>query len=149
MRDHADRVDAAGLHVLGISFDSIEENRAFAEKFDFPFRLLCDVDRSVGMAYGAADAPEAGYAKRISYVIGEDGRILHAYPKVDPKPISTRCWATWPPAEEASLSSPVVICGRRGQGRYERDRLSCVPNPPILTESCSIIGCLREIQQLA
>ncbi len=23
-------------------------------------------------------------AKRISYVIGEDGRILHAYPKVDP-----------------------------------------------------------------
>ncbi len=32
----------------------------------------------------AADAPEAGYAKRISYVIGEDGRILHAYPKVDP-----------------------------------------------------------------
>ncbi len=84
MRDHADRVDAAGLSVLGISFDSINDNRTFAEKFDFPFRLLCDVDRSVGMAYGAADAPEAGYAKRFSYVIGEDGRILHAYPKVDP-----------------------------------------------------------------
>ncbi len=84
MRDHADRVDAAGLQVLGISFDSVEENRPFAEKFDFPFRLLCDVDRRVGMSYGAADAPEAGYAKRISYVIGEDGRILHAYPKVDP-----------------------------------------------------------------
>ena len=46
---------------------------------------LCDIDRSVGMAYGAADAAEAGYAKRISYVIGEDGRILHAYAKVDPK----------------------------------------------------------------
>ncbi len=84
MRDHADRVDAAALHVLGISFDNIDENRAFAEKFDFPFGLLCDVDRSVGMAYGAADAPEAGYAKRISYVIGEEGRILHAYAKVDP-----------------------------------------------------------------
>jgi peroxiredoxin len=37
------------------------------------------------MAYGAADAPDAGYAERISYVIGEDGRILHAYPEVDPK----------------------------------------------------------------
>ena len=84
MRDHADRVDAAGLHVLGISFDSVEDNRAFAERFSFPFDLLCDVDRSVGMAYGAADAPETGYAKRISYVIGEDGRILHAYPRVDP-----------------------------------------------------------------
>ncbi len=84
MRDHANRVEAAGLQVLGISFDSVEENRAFAEKFDFPFPLLCDVDRSVGMAYGAADAPDAGYAERISYMIGEDGRILHAYPKVDP-----------------------------------------------------------------
>ena len=85
MRDHADRVEAAGPQVLGISFDSVEENRAFAEKFDFPFRLLCDIDRSVGMAYGAADAPDAGYAKRISYLIDEDGRILHAYPEVDPK----------------------------------------------------------------
>ena len=85
MRDHAERVDAAGLLVLGISFDNIDENRAFAEKFDFPFRLLCDVDRSIGMAYGAADTPETGYAKRISYVIGEEGRILHAYAKVDPK----------------------------------------------------------------
>jgi peroxiredoxin Q/BCP len=85
LRDHADRVEAAGLEVLGISFDSVEDNRAFAEKFDFPFRLLCDTDRSVGMAYGAADSPETGYAKRISYVIGEDGRILLAYPKVDPK----------------------------------------------------------------
>ena len=75
---------AAGLQVLGISFDTVDENRAFAEKFDFPFQLLCDVDRSVGIAYGAADDPAAGYAKRISYVIGEDGRILHAYPKVDP-----------------------------------------------------------------
>jgi peroxiredoxin Q/BCP len=85
LRDHADRLEAAGLHVLGISFDNIDENRAFAEKFDFPFRLLCDLDRSVSVAYGAADAPEAGYAKRISFMIGEDGRILHAYAKVDPK----------------------------------------------------------------
>ncbi len=77
-------MDAAGLQVLGISFDSVDENRAFADKLDFPFGLLCDVDRSVGMAYGAADAPEAGHAKRISYVVGEDGRILHAYPKVNP-----------------------------------------------------------------
>jgi peroxiredoxin len=37
------------------------------------------------MAYGAADEPGAEYASRISYVIGPDGKILQAHPKVSPK----------------------------------------------------------------
>jgi peroxiredoxin Q/BCP len=80
-----DTVRERGLEVLGVSFDTVEENRGFAEKFDFPFRLLCDVDRSMGLAYGAADAADAKFAGRISYVIGEDGNVLLAYPKVDPR----------------------------------------------------------------
>lgn len=36
------------------------------------------------MAYGACEDPKAGYAKRISYLIDEQGRILKAYPKVRP-----------------------------------------------------------------
>jgi peroxiredoxin Q/BCP len=79
-----DEVRAKGLEVLGVSFDPVPENRAFAEKFHFPFRLLCDVDRTLGLAYGAADAPDAPYAKRISYVIDEQGRIALVYPKVKP-----------------------------------------------------------------
>jgi peroxiredoxin Q/BCP len=47
--------------------------------------LLCDTDRKIGMAYGAADAPSAGTAKRITYVIGPDGKIAQAHPKVEPK----------------------------------------------------------------
>lgn len=84
MRDRKDEVEARGLEVLGVSFDTVAENRAFAEKFSFPFRLLCDVERRLGMAYGAAETKDAGYARRISYVIGEDGKILLAYPKVKP-----------------------------------------------------------------
>ncbi len=84
MRDRKDEASARNLEVLGISFDSVEENRAFAEKFDFPYKLLCDVDRAVGLAYGAADSVDAEYAKRISYVIDEEGRIQLAYPKVKP-----------------------------------------------------------------
>lgn len=67
-----------------MSFDTEAENRAFAEKFDFPFRLLCDTNRAIGMAYGACDEPTATYARRITYVIGPDGRIAHASPKVNP-----------------------------------------------------------------
>jgi peroxiredoxin len=37
------------------------------------------------MAYGAADAPNAGTARRITYVIGPDGKIAQAHPKVEPK----------------------------------------------------------------
>ncbi len=84
MRDRKDETSARNLEVLGISFDSVGENRAFAEKFDFPYKLLCDVDRAVGLAYGAADSADAEYAKRISYVIDEEGRIQLAYPKVKP-----------------------------------------------------------------
>jgi len=60
----------------------VAENRAFADKFQYPFPLLCDVDRAIGMAYGACDTPAAEYAKRITYVIGSDGKIKQAHPKV-------------------------------------------------------------------
>jgi peroxiredoxin len=43
------------------------------------------VKREIGVPYGAADSPKSENASRISYVIGPDGRITHAYPKVSPK----------------------------------------------------------------
>ena len=71
------------MQILGASFDDVAANAAFAKKFDFNFPLLCDTDRKIGMAYGAADDAKAQYAKRISYLIGPDGRIKKAYPKVN------------------------------------------------------------------
>jgi peroxiredoxin Q/BCP len=71
--------------ILGVSFDTVAENRAFAEKFNFPFRLLCDTEREIGIAYGACDTPKDGYARRISYVIDPAGAIAHVFPKVDAK----------------------------------------------------------------
>ena len=71
--------------ILGASFDSVEDNRAFAEKFGYPFPLLCDTQREIGMAYGACATPQDGNAKRISYVIDPQGTIAHAFPKVDAK----------------------------------------------------------------
>lgn len=37
------------------------------------------------MAYGACSEPSAGFAARITYVIGPDGKVLQAHPKVTPK----------------------------------------------------------------
>lgn len=82
-RDRIQQYADKNTEILGVSFDTEEENRAFAEKFDFPFRLLCDTDRRIGMAYGACDEPTDGYARRITYVINPEGRISHAFEKVD------------------------------------------------------------------
>lgn len=66
-----------------MSFDTVRDNAAFAKKFNFNFPLLSDVDRKMGMAYGACDDPQAKSAKRVSYLIGPDGKIRKAYPKVN------------------------------------------------------------------
>jgi peroxiredoxin Q/BCP len=61
----------------------VAENARFAEKYDFPFPLLCDTERKIGLAYGAATSAKDEYAKRIAYVIDEEGRIAQAHAKVD------------------------------------------------------------------
>lgn len=63
----------------------MKANARFAEKYQFPFPLLCDTERKIGIAYGAAASPKDEYAKRIAYLIDEKGRIAEAHPKVDPK----------------------------------------------------------------
>jgi peroxiredoxin Q/BCP len=63
----------------------VEENADFAQKHSFPFPLLCDTNRTIGLAYGACDDPKAGFARRISYVIDEQGKILKAYDSVIPR----------------------------------------------------------------
>jgi len=73
--------------ILGASFDTPAENKAFADKYDFGFRLLSDEDRAVGTVYGAKRGDDEQYndfAKRISYLIDPDGRIARAYEVADP-----------------------------------------------------------------
>jgi len=55
----------------------------FRQKFNYPFPLLCDTARELGMAYGACDKPDARHASRITVVIGGDGKVARVYPKVD------------------------------------------------------------------
>ena len=70
--------------ILGASFDTPAENRAFKEKFGFPYDLLCDVERKAGLAYGTAENADAGYAARVSFLIDPEGRIARVYGKVTP-----------------------------------------------------------------
>ena len=84
-RDQISDFEQNNIQVLGISFNDVEDNAAFAEKYKFPFPLLCDTDRSVGIAYGACADSKARYASRISILIDEDGNIARLYDKVNPR----------------------------------------------------------------
>ncbi|MDY7232629.1 peroxiredoxin [Hyalangium rubrum] len=82
-RDHKPKYQEKSAEILGISFDTAEENKAFAEKFGFNFPLLCDTERTVGMAYGACDDAKAPNARRVGVIVGPDGLVKAYYPKVD------------------------------------------------------------------
>lgn len=71
--------------VLGASFNSVEQNAAFAKKFGFGFKLLCDTDRKLATALGASSDPNARRPQRMSFLIDEHGKIARVYDKVDPR----------------------------------------------------------------
>ncbi len=73
--------------MFGVSNDTPADNKAFRDKFDFPFSLLSDTDRSVGATYQTARDPGekfADFPKRVSYLINPDGAIVQHYDVTDP-----------------------------------------------------------------
>ena len=70
--------------ILGVSYDSVADQKKFADEEGFPYRLLSDADKSIAAAYDAARQKgekyfEAGIPRRVSYLIDPDGRIAGAY----------------------------------------------------------------------
>lgn len=84
-RDGFARLQSWGIALFGCSVDTDTAHRAFAKKYGLPFPLLLDPEHKIAKAYGADNGiPILGLDRRVTYVIGEDGRILKAYPRVDP-----------------------------------------------------------------
>ena len=86
LRDRAADFRTADCVVIGISFDSPEDNKAFADAQQFGFRLLSDVDRQVGGRYEvvrSGDDQYAGFPLRLSYLIDPEGVIRRAYVVAD------------------------------------------------------------------
>jgi thioredoxin-dependent peroxiredoxin len=83
-RDHQSYFDENNIRVVGISFNTPEENAAFATKHDFAFPLLSDRTRKCAFAYGACPSPSATQFDRVSFLIDEQGVIERVYDQVDP-----------------------------------------------------------------
>jgi peroxiredoxin Q/BCP len=85
LRDRHDKYTAKNVAIVGVSFDNVKDNQKFVEKYGFPYQLLCDTKREIGLAYGACRTENDEYASRIGYLIDEKGVVAKAYPKVDAK----------------------------------------------------------------
>ena len=78
-RDLARDFAAKNTHLLGITGSTPEDLKAWADEVGFDADLLSDADKQVAMAYGAAESAEQERPKRVSVLIGPDGRVAKAY----------------------------------------------------------------------
>ncbi len=53
--------------------DDLETQTKFARSLELPFPLLADPEGKIARAYGVAGD---GYAKRVTFIIDTDGRVL-------------------------------------------------------------------------
>jgi peroxiredoxin Q/BCP len=81
IRDMYKDFESNGVKVFGISADSVESHKKFAEKYQLPFTLLSDPKKEVIKKYEASGTL---FTKRNSYLIGLNGMIEKVYPNVDP-----------------------------------------------------------------
>jgi peroxiredoxin Q/BCP len=86
--------DVGDTVIVGISPDKPEKLAKFDDKYSLGFTLLSDVDHSVAEAYGVW-ALKKNYGKeymgvvRSAFLVGPDGKITHAWPKISPKDTPT------------------------------------------------------------
>jgi len=68
--------------VLGVSEDSLDSHKAFAEKYELPFQLLDDTNHALASAFGVPLS--SGKAKRVTFVIDAAGKVSKVFPNVSP-----------------------------------------------------------------
>ena len=81
-RDAWAKLEKANVQVIGVSVDDQASHDKFVDKYKLPFPLLADTDQKICAAYKVP--VKNGYASRVTYLVGPDGKIKKVYPKVDP-----------------------------------------------------------------
>lgn len=79
-RDNYAQYQDKDVAVFGVSMDDESSHQAFTQKFNLPFPLLADVNGELTKAY---DVEGGGYSKRVTYVIGGDGKISKVYTSIN------------------------------------------------------------------
>ena len=90
LRDNYQELTSKGYEILGVSTDNENSHRKFIDKFELPFRLLADTDKSIHEKYGTW-VEKSMYGRkymgtaRVTYIIDEAGKISNIIEKVNTK----------------------------------------------------------------
>lgn len=86
-RDNIFAFKEAGAAILGVSVDDVKSHEEFAKKHSLPFPILADSTKETARKYGVLKSylGTMELAKRDTFVIDPEGRIVKHYADVDPK----------------------------------------------------------------
>lgn len=81
-RDAWDRIAALNAQVVGVSTDSVQSHREFADEYELDFPLLADPEARILAAYGVEQM--LGMARRVTFIIDRHGIVRRVFEDVDP-----------------------------------------------------------------
>jgi thioredoxin-dependent peroxiredoxin len=82
-RDSFDKLAQAGITVFAVSRDPEASHKGFREHYKLPFPMVADVSGAVQRAYRVREI-KRGLSKRVTFLVGPDGKIAKVWPDVDP-----------------------------------------------------------------
>jgi peroxiredoxin Q/BCP len=77
-RDSYELFTDLGAEVVGVSADTVESHKAFAEHHNLPFTLLSDLENKVRKLYGATSTLGI-IPGRVTFVIDKKGVVMHVF----------------------------------------------------------------------
>ena len=90
LRDNYQILIDKGYKIIGVSADDEKSHKNFSDKYVLPFTLIPDKARKIISDYGVWGKKKL-YGKeyeginRMTFIIGENGQILHIFSKVETK----------------------------------------------------------------
>ena len=83
-RDRMGDLQTNNVEVIGVSFDSAESHKKFIAEYNLNFTLLADTEGKIIAAYDTK-MPLMNMSKRVSFLIGTDGKIIHVTDALNPQ----------------------------------------------------------------
>ena len=81
-RDKLQPIRALWTEVIGVSVDTVDSHKRFAEKNGLSFPLISDEDMQISRAYGAL-SEDGSHAERSTFIIDKKGKIAKVFTDVD------------------------------------------------------------------